>query len=198
MNILSYAKRIFKKIVKAKQLPYTSDDPMYERYSIGVGTYGYPEIFTFGVDGDLEIGNYCSIARNVKIFLGGNHHSDWVTTFPFAMEFPDDASIKQNQYTNGNVIIGNDVWIGYGAIIMSGVKIGDGAVIGAASIVTRDVDAYSIVAGNPAKFIRFRFTDDQIAALEQISWWNWSHDRIKDALPLLLSEDIHGFIEKYK
>ena len=96
-----------------------------------------------------------------------------------------------------SVLIGNDVWIGLNAIILSGVQIGNGAVIGAGSVVVKNVPAYSIVAGNPAKVIGSRFSIEIIAKLEKIKWWNWPHDRVIKALPQLLSNSIDEFISEY-
>jgi acetyltransferase-like isoleucine patch superfamily enzyme len=97
----------------------------------------------------------------------------------------------------GDIIVGNDVWIGAKSTIMSGVKIGDGSIIGAGSTVTKDVPPYSIVAGNPAKFIKFRFTEEQIESLLQISWWNWTEDRIKSEAMTMWSDNINEFIEQH-
>lgn len=133
----------------------------------------------WGEGAQLKIGNFCSIASNITVLLGGNHRTDWVTTYPFGhcKNFPDVAPVKGHPKTNGNVVIGNDVWIGSGATIMSGVTIGDGAVIAANSHVVKDVAPYSIVGGNPAKHIKFRFTEEQIKSLLQIQWWNWDNKK---------------------
>ncbi len=99
--------------------------------------------------------------------------------------------------TKGNIIIGNDVWIGSNVIILSGVHIGDGAVICAGSVVTKDIEPYSIAGGVPAKQIRKRFTDEAVEKLLQIQWWNWEEEEIKKWIPLLSSPDINSFLEKY-
>jgi len=166
----------------------------YKKY-IGEFTYGVPQIFDWEEGAKLIIGKFCSIADNVKIFLGGEHRTDWITTFPFSAKefndlFPEAKKIKGHPKTKGDVIIGNDVWIGYGAIILSGVKIGDGAVIGAGSIVTKDVLPYTIVAGNPAKIIRKRFSDQNIKKLLKLKWWNWPIKKIKSNLHILCSCNI--------
>ena len=96
--------------------------------------------------------------------------------------------------TKGDVVIGNDVWIGYRAIILSGVTIGDGAVIAAGAVVTKDVPAYGIVGGNPAKLIKKRFDDETIPRLLKIAWWNWDDAKIEKFLPLLLNQEITAFI----
>lgn len=94
------------------------------------------------------------------------------------------------------MVIGNDVWIGVNACVLSGVRIGDGAVVGACSVVTRDVPPYAIVAGNPARLVRKRFDDETIEELLKIKWWDWDIERIKENLPLLLSENVKDFAEK--
>jgi hypothetical protein len=94
----------------------------------------------------------------------------------------------------GDTVVGNDVWTTENCLIMSGVKIGDGAIVAAGSVVTRDVPPYAIVGGNPAKLIRFRFTEEQIAALLEIRWWDWPEDRVRAAVPYFESEDVDAFI----
>ena len=134
---------------------------------IGAFTYGFENISIkqWNEGAALTIGKFCSIGPNITIFLGGNHRTDWITTFPFGHIFTEQLgghSIEGHPITNGEVLIGNDVWIGYGATIMSGIKIGDGAVISANATVVKDVKPYEIVGGNPAKLIKKRFTDEVI------------------------------------
>lgn len=127
---------------------------------IGSYTYGNPRLFHWGEDSKLKIGKFCSIADDVKIFLGGNHRMDWITTYPFSAlkeEWPEAKDVKGHPATKGDVVIGNDVWIGYGATILSGVKIGNGAVIGAMAVVSKDVEPYSVVVGNPALEVKKDF-----------------------------------------
>ena len=160
---------------------------------VGKYTYGFPHVYNREDGGNLVIGNFCSIAGNVSIFLGGNHRTDWVTTYPFPASpvFKQNAkAISSHSRAKGDVIIGNDVQIGHGAIILSGVRIGDGAVIGAGSVVTKDVEPYTIVAGNPAMVLRKRFTEKQINKLLKIKWWNWSEEKIKRNINLLCSNNI--------
>jgi acetyltransferase-like isoleucine patch superfamily enzyme len=160
---------------------------------IGDYTYGKPRVFHWGEDARLKIGKFCSIADDVVIFLGGNHRHDWVTTYPFSAlleDWPTAKDVKGHPATNGDVVIGNDVWIGYGVTIMSGVNIGHGAVIGAKSVVTKNIEPYSIVAGNPAKEIKKRFSNDDIEKLLNACWWNWSLEKIKDNVEFLCSNNI--------
>ena len=164
----------------------------------GKYTYGNPKIFWNNANATLKIGNFCSIATNVNIFLGGNHRSDRVTTYPFG-HINNDLFNKfdgsGHPSTKGNVIIGNDVWIGANVTIMSGVTIGDGAIIANNSHVVKNVEPYSVVGGNPANFINYRFMQKQIEKLLEIKWWNWDDKKINEFTPLLCNNDIDGFIE---
>jgi acetyltransferase-like isoleucine patch superfamily enzyme len=175
----------------------TAENPRFASYKIGRGTYGGPRVLSWRDGTALEIGSFCSISDTVTIMLGGEHRTDWVTTYPFSGLFPEAGGFKGHPHTKGNVLIGNDVWIGYEALILSGVKIGNGAVVAARSIVTRDVKPYSIVAGNPARHVRFRFDERAVKALEEIAWWDWPMDKIKAAWPLLLADDVEAFIAAY-
>lgn len=181
-----------------KKSVFISGTKKYRDYDIGEYTYGNPKIMSWNREATVKIGRYCSIADDVTIMTGGEHRIDWVTTYPFNYFFKEAFKFKGHPKTKGDVIIGNDVWICQGVLILSGVKIGDGAVIGAKSVVTKDVEPYSIVGGNPARHIRFRFEEETRNDLLKIAWWNWPMQKILDALPLLLSDDIRGFTEKYK
>jgi acetyltransferase-like isoleucine patch superfamily enzyme len=162
-------------------------------YSYGIKNIRVRE---WGEGADVKIGAFCSIADNVEIFLGGNHRTDWVTTYPFGHihqdKFPWHG--KGHPATKGDVVIGNDVWIGSGATILSGVNIGDGAVISAKSVVVKDVPAYGVVGGNPAKLLKMRFTEDQIERLLNNPWWDLPESRINELIPLLCSNDIEALI----
>ena len=162
-------------------------------FAVGAGTYGEPVVH-FRKCAQLRIGAYCSIGGEVHIFLGGNHPVEWVTTYPFGALREDAQHLPRAPESRGDVTIGNDVWIGDGAVILSGVTIGNGAVIGARAVIAKDVPAYAIVVGNPAKVVRYRFEPAQIEALERLAWWNWSHEKIAQAYPLLLSSDVDGLV----
>lgn len=166
--------------------------PQYKMYSIGDYSYGPPEILFPNDEATLTIGKYVSIANDVKIMLGGEHRPDWITTYPLSYLYPEHQHIKGIPKTKGNVVIGNDVWIGRETLIMSGITIGDGAVIAANAVVVKNVLPYSIVGGNPARHIRFRFTDEEITRLLQIQWWNWPDDVVRAATPILMSGDLNA------
>lgn len=162
--------------------------------SIGRGTYDDPAILSWGEGASLKVGAYCSFADGVQIFLGGEHHTGWVTSCPFNAFWPAAKSIAGHPHSKGDVVIGNDVWIAANVTILSGVNIGDGAVIGAGAVVTRNIPPYAIAAGNPARVIKFRLDEATIERLLGLQWWSWAHERIEKALPLLMSDKVGEFI----
>lgn len=140
----------------------------------------------------LMIGKFCSIACGAKfIFTSANHSLKSLSTYPFPIFFEEwglDVSDITDAWDNkGDIIVGNDVWIGYEAVILSGVTIGDGAVVGSRAVVTKDIPPYTIVGGVPAKPIRKRFDDVTIARLLELQWWDWSEKRIKANLKIIQS-----------
>ena len=148
----------------------------------------------------IRIGKYCSIGRDCNFFLHANHRPDWITTSsqlwgPVTPEIADLHMSMGHPSCKGDIIIENDVWIGAKSTIMSGITIHNGAVIAAGSTVTKDVPPYSIVAGNPGRVVKYRFNEDQIEKLLNISWWNWEEKKIKENSTLLWSIDISNFIE---
>ncbi|EIK9886398.1 Vat family streptogramin A O-acetyltransferase, partial [Salmonella enterica] len=156
-------------------------------------------LYHFPFIGDrLVIGKFCAIAKGVQFIMNGaNHKLSGFSTFPFyifgngwekAMPKPEDLPYK------GDTIIGNDVWIGYKALIMPGVKIGNGAIISSLAVVTTDVPAYTIVGGNPAKVIKSRFSDEIVIELEKLAWWDWSVEKITKHLPAIMSNDINTLL----
>lgn len=168
--------------------------------SVGKYTFGIPQlVWDYGCGKNLYIGNFCSLGNNLKVYLGGNHRTDWVTTYPFGHERTDvfnKFNGEGHPSTKGDVIIGNDVWIGSDVTILSGVTIGDGAVIAANSVVSKNIEPYSIVGGNPAKFIKFRFSPEQIEQLLHIKWWYWDDQKINDFTPFLCNPNIDLFIQE--
>ena len=165
--------------------------------SVGKHSYGKPTVHWAG-PAKLTIGNFCSLAANINIYLGGNHRTDWVTTYPFGhtnKHIFNKFNGAGHPSTNGDVTIGNDVWIGSNVTIMSGVTVGDGVVIANNSHVVKNVEPYSLVGGNPAKLIKYRFTPEQIEALLKIKWWYWDDAKINDFSPLLCNNNIDDFIK---
>ncbi|WP_227321593.1 CatB-related O-acetyltransferase [Acidisoma silvae] len=163
-------------------------------WSVGDCTYGEPTFFSPEM-AKFTIGRYSSVADGVSIALG-NHRPDFVTTYPFATlvrAWPSAPPVKDHS-TKGDVVIGNDVWISANVFISSGATIGDGAVIAAHSVITKDVPPYAIMAGNPAKLIRYRFDFRVIEALLRIRWWDWPVHKVDEFLPLMMSDDIGAFL----
>ena len=180
------------KIRTEQQAEYTNDF-----IKAGDFSYGIPDVKYWDDKTSLTIGKFCSIANGVTIMLGGEHRTDWITTYPFNALVNELSEIKGHPATKGDIIIGNDVWIAGGAKIMSGVTIGDGAVIGANALVTKDIPPYAICGGVPAKVIRYRFNKWTIKMLLKMQWWNWSDEKIAAAAVYLQSNDVSGLIQFY-
>ncbi|NNM73369.1 CatB-related O-acetyltransferase [Enterovirga aerilata] len=167
-------------------------------FSIGAHSYGRPKVRFPESGAKLTIGRFCSIADKVEILLGGNHRTDWVTTFPFAA-FPElwpGAAASGSAYhgSRGDVVIGSDVWLGSAAMIMSGVAIGHGAVVAARAVVTKDVPPYAIVGGNPARPIRTRFTEERVEALLETAWWDLPDRDVAGLIPLLSTGQVDELV----
>lgn len=148
----------------------------------------------------LIIGKFCSIACGVKfLFNCANHTLKSLSTYTFSLFYEDWELEKSNVASawdnKGDIVIGNDVWIGFEAVILAGVKIGDGAIIGTRAVVTKDVPPYSIVCGIPAKVIRKRYSPDIIEQLLSLRWWDWTKDRIKRNLPFIMAGNIENMTE---
>ncbi|HHC7307818.1 TPA: CatB-related O-acetyltransferase [Vibrio campbellii] len=152
----------------------------------------------YGEVDKLIIGKFCSIASGATFMMAGNqgHRVDWISTFPFSPEeFGED--VQSGFERAGDTVVGNDVWIGSEAMIMPGVKIGDGAVIGARSIITKDVPPYSIVVGHN-HIVRQRFDDECVAMLLEIKWWDWPINHIKQAMKIMCSSDVRALGAYYQ
>ena len=192
-----YLKKIFKQKEQKSKFLQQQDRFLkkYPNYEIGSGSYGIPIVHDWHEGTTLVIGNYCSIANNVQILLGGHHRTDWVSTYPFPAYVPQASHIKNYGGTNGDVIIGSDVWLCANCIILSGVTIGHGSVITNGAVVTKDVEPYSIVGGNPAKHIKYRFEEKIRADLLKTQWWNWPTEEIHSITDIFCSDDIQNFLE---
>ena len=166
---------------------FVNDPTLFEKNNV---LYHYPIN-----DDKLQIGKFCSIACGAKfLFNSANHTLSSLSTYPFPLFF-EEWGLKKKDVTNawdnkGDIIIGNDVWIGYEAVILAGVTIGDGAIIGTRAVVTKDVPPYTIVGGVPAKPIKKRFSEETISALLEIQWWNWSEERITRNIGAIQSGNI--------
>lgn len=158
---------------------FVNDPREFEKNNV---LYHYP------VNGDkLIIGKFCSIACGAKfLFTSANHKMSSLSTYPFPIFYEEwglDVKDIRNAWDNkGDIVIGNDVWIGYEAVIMAGVTIGDGAIIGTRAVVTKDVPPYTIVGGVPAKPIRKRFDDETVERLIKLRWWDWEHEKIAQSI----------------
>ncbi|WLT31329.1 CatB-related O-acetyltransferase [Geothrix sp. PMB-07] len=146
----------------------------------------------------MIIGNYTSIADEVHILLGGDHPTHWVSTFPLRIKLGlPGAGRDGTPSTKGDVVIGSDVWIGLGVTILSGVHIGDGAIIMARSVIVKDVEPYAIVGGVPGRLVRKRFDGEDIEKLLNLKWWEWPDQQVVEATPMLSSGDIDSFLKVY-
>jgi len=172
--------------------------------NIQVGDYTYtadviPELIAYLPTDIIIIGKFCSLANGAILFGGGEHRVDWVSSYPFRIAFGDPMANKDGHpASKGPTIVGNDVYIGYHAIVLSGVKVGNGVIIGAGAVVTQNIPDYAIVGGNPARVIKMRMTDAQIEDMLKIKWWDWPIEEIKKAIPYLCSDNIQKFIDRYK
>jgi acetyltransferase-like isoleucine patch superfamily enzyme len=163
-----------------------------------MGHRSYGNVTRRGVHNSVIIGKYCSIASGLIVDGGFGHNTEFISTYPFSVMFDKCGHLTGHPVWKGDVIIGNDVWIGEDCLIMSGVTIGDGAVIGARSIVTKDIDPYSINVGSPSRRVKKRFTEEQISDLLKIKWWDWDEDKILENSHLLMGKEINHFIDKHK
>lgn len=169
-----------------------------EIISYGKGSYGQPQILGFDEHSKVVVGKYCSIASGVVFYFEGRQRGNRVTTSSLKTLVSPGIPYKVLSRRKNKLTIGNDVWIGMNAFIFSGITIGDGAVVAAGAVVTENVPSYAIVGGNPAKIIRYRFDQETIQKLIGIAWWNWPEEKIKSAMPLILSNELNSFIKMYE
>jgi virginiamycin A acetyltransferase len=174
---------------------FVHDPALFEKNNV---LYHYP------INHDrLIIGKFCSIACGAKfIFTSANHAMKSLSTYPFPI-FADEWGLDWQHITDawdnkGDIVIGNDVWIGYEAVILQGVHIGDGAIIGTRAVVTKDVAPYSIVGGIPAREIRKRFDPETITALQNLRWWDWPFEKIQRHLPDLMRGDLGAVVGEHR
>jgi virginiamycin A acetyltransferase len=170
---------------------------------VGKWSYGNPRILRWDYSSKIKIGNFCSLGPDIDFYIGGNHRVDWISTSQLpASQFNDvfekAKTIKNFSISKGDIEIGHDVWIGGRTTILSGVKIGTGAVIAAGSVVVNVVDPYTIAGGNPNRIIKKRFKDSTIQKLLETEWWNLSDDKIDILSPYLLSNNFDAFFESIK
>lgn len=168
------------------------------------GTYfdRHVNIISWSDQYKVHLGKYNSIGRDCNFFLHANHRADWVTTSsqlwgPVNNEIAEMHMNMGHPTCKGDIRVENDVWIGATSTIMSGVTIHNGAIVGAGSTVTKDVPPFAIVAGNPGKIVKYRFTEEQIEKLLQIAWWDWEEEKIRDNAMLMWSSNIDEFINKF-
>ncbi|HEY3325665.1 MAG TPA: CatB-related O-acetyltransferase [Novimethylophilus sp.] len=166
----------------------------YPMFSMGICTYGVPNVRHWDKISNLTIGSYTSIAQNVEIYLGGNHHTEWLTSYPFPAFFPERSKHKNYGIIPRDVIIGSDVWLCDDCKILPGITIGHGAVVATGAIITKNVEPYAVMAGNPAKVVKWRFDEPTRKALLESSWWDWPPEEILGIVDKLCSENIEEFI----
>lgn len=158
----------------------------FNHVSLGLGSYGELNVVDFGGSNKLYIKNYVSIAQNVTFMLNAEHYTNHVSTFPFKVKILKTEQLESFGY--GDIIVDDDVWIGYGAAIMSGVHIGQGAIVAAGAIVTKDVPPYAIVGGVPAKIIKYRFEPEMIEELLKVDYSKLTKEMIEEHIDDLYSE----------
>lgn len=168
--------------------------------SFGEGSYGTPRVLTFrGSEARLVVGPYVSITTGATIVLGGNHPTSWVSLYPFRARLNLPGAYTDGMpKTRGDVVIGADAWIGHEALIMSGVHIGVGAVVAARAVVSESVPDFAVVAGSPARVVKFRFPEDVRRRLLATRWWDLPREKVLDLVPLLSSGDVLQFLEIFE
>lgn len=170
-----------------KNVPSQPASVTYGRFTYGVNRL---DIKQYGEGANLRIGSFCAFSSSITVLLGGNHRTDWISTYPFGHLHVDElggSDIYGHPTTRGDITIGHDVWVAHGVTILSGVTIGDGAVLATNATVVTDVAPYEIVGGNPAKHIKFRFDPVIIALLQKLAWWDLPQASIREIAPLLCS-----------
>ena len=191
--------RLANRLRRLRGLRPLDRDRTGDAFSIGRYSYFKPIIeWQWGDTGHCSIGNFSCVAHDVILMLGGTHSADWVSTFPFRVHFGVDGMFEDGMpAAAGDITIGNDVYVGRQARILPGVTVGDGAIVGAFTVVPKDVRPYAIVVGNPAREVRRRFPDDVVERLLRIRWWDWPDEKLREAIPLLSSNNMDEFLRRY-
>lgn len=171
---------------------YYNDDSYPEDYARKIAPYLYP-----GAPERLRIGKFCQIAKGVEIITStANHPMTGISTYPFAIfDPPRFATYRDSLPAGKDTIIGNDCWLGREAVLMPGATLGNGVIVGTRSVVTGAVPDYAIVAGNPARIIRLRFSESEISRLVELSWWDWHPDRIAAAMEAIEGGNIDSLVQ---
>lgn len=188
-----YSKLVFlKNIVKAKNI-IIGDYTYFDDFRHGPERFEeHNVLYNYNPNIRLIIGKFCALAAETRFIMAGDHKLDGFSTYPFA----SFGGLWESAYNlldlpaKGDILVGNDVWFGYDSIVRSGVTIGNGAIIAMRAVVVKDVPAYSIVAGNPARVVKMRFDDKTIERLQKIAWWDWSIDKINRNLRLICHRDL--------
>jgi len=172
----------------------------YPLLTVGRFSYvdGFVTVFYFSELSPIRIGNFCSIARNVSFFLRTLHRTDWITQYPLAaMPWPEGVARPEDPHAHGkaDIDIGSDVWIGEGTRFLPGVSVGHGAVIGAGTVVTKNVPPYALFAGNPGAVRKSRFAERDVEFLLGLEWWNWPTEKIRRWAPFICSPRIDALRE---
>lgn len=176
---------------------YPLSEEAQKKVEIGDFTYGSPFVATSGNAAKVKIGKFCSFAKNVMLLLEEDHRTDWVSTYPFNTMMPEISYIEGHPHAKGDIVIGNDVWVATEARILSGVTIGDGAVIAANAVVAKSVPPYSVVVGNPGRVVKQRFDDITVERLLEMKWWDWEYEDIYHVIPLLQSNQMDALYKYY-
>lgn len=198
-----YALRILRRPIRRVLLSIDGGDfrsktlrEIFKKYhGVEIGMYSYGGCFNpANISPGITIGKYCSFNRTSAIYTF-NHEISSVTTHPFIFS-PDAGIVKKDRSRLEKVNIGNDVWMGHNSVILPGVEnVGDGAVIAAGAVVTKDVPAYAVAAGVPARVVKYRFDDKTIENLLKIRWWDWPEEKVRENCDLFY--DVKGFIKKH-
>jgi acetyltransferase-like isoleucine patch superfamily enzyme len=194
-------KRLYRVLAGHESIAHQELWEIGDRLEIGRHSYGKPLVRWYEAEDEdvrVKVGQFVSIADDVVMMVGADRPIDRASTFPFRIRFGLPGALEDGfGRSKGDIVIGNDVYIGRGARFLSGVTVGHGAVIGAYAVVASDVRPYAIVAGNPAREVKRRFGDEQVEALLRIRWWDWTDEQLRDRVADLNDIPIEEFLERY-